>query len=88
MATWKYNYNLCVACEVKEETIEHFLTCKSYESKTSENSWIAMKGSSIEKRMEISQEVKERQQARKKIIEQYEAGHPQSHPGSRAPGNC
>ena len=47
-----------------------------------------MKGSSIEKQFEIAQEVKERQQQRRKIIEQYEAGHPQSHPGSRAPGNC
>ena len=47
-----------------------------------------MKGSSIEKQFEKAQEVKERQQQRKKIIGQYEAGRPQSHPGSRAPGNC
>ena len=28
---WKYFDNLCVLCELKEETISHFLSCNSYE---------------------------------------------------------
>ena len=29
---WKYHDNLGVACEIKEETMNHFLSCKSYEN--------------------------------------------------------
>ena len=29
--SWNYENTLCVMCEMLEETIEHFMTCKTYE---------------------------------------------------------
>ena len=85
---WKYYDNLCVACELKEETMNHFLTCTSYENLPSEISWEQVKGNNVERQFEIARKVKSRQLKRKKIIDNFEAGHPQDHPGSRAPGSC
>ena len=28
--SWKYNDNLCVMCDIKEENITHFLECSKY----------------------------------------------------------
>ena len=78
---WKYYDNLCVACELKEETMNHFLTCTSYENLPSEISWEQVKGNNVERQFEIARKVKSRQLKRKKIIENFEAGHPQDHPG-------
>ena len=36
---WKYYDNLCVFCEIKEETISHFLSCKTYDNIPQENHW-------------------------------------------------
>ena len=87
---WKYHDNLCVACELKEENMNHFLTCTSYESLSPENNWEQVKenDTSVERQFEIAKIVKARQLKRKKIIENFEAGHPQDNPGSRAPVSC
>ena len=89
--TWQlreYHDSLCVACEIKEETMTYFLICNSYENTPSETNWNDIKGNFIEKQLEIATNVKVRQQIRRKLINQYEASHPQGHPGSRAPGSC
>ena len=31
--SWNYENTLCVMCEMFEETIEHFMTCKTYGKK-------------------------------------------------------
>ena len=73
---WKYFDNLCVSCEIKEETMNHFLTCKSYEDQPCEENWEEIKGNCIERQHEIAIVVKARNEKRKEIIERAEAGHP------------
>ena len=85
---WKYFDNLCVACEIKEESIHHFLTCTSYENVACEENWKTILNNEIDKQFEIAQIAKQRQRIRKQIIDKYEVGHPQVPSGSRAPGNC
>ena len=65
-----------------------FLICTSYDNLPSEISWEQVKGNNTERQFEIARKVKSRPLKRKKIIENFEAGHPQHHPGSRAPGSC
>ena len=36
---WEYNDNICVKCETAAETMNHFVSCKSYSSDTSVNDW-------------------------------------------------
>ena len=77
---WKYFDNLCVVCETKAETMEHFLSCSSYENVAQEHNWKAI----LENRQfEIANIVKARQKYRKNIIDKYEAGHLQVSSGSR-----
>ena len=55
-----------------------------------ENNWEQVKenDTSVERQFEIAKIVKARQLKRQKIIENFEAGHPQDNPGSRAPVSC
>ena len=85
---WEYHDYLCVSYEIKEETMTLFLTCNLYEDTPSESNWNDIKGNCIEEQLEIATKVEVKQQIRSKLIEQYEASHPQGHPGSRAPGKC
>ena len=85
---WKYYDNLCVVCEKKSETIDHFMTCKSYGIITSEHSWRLLLENNPDIQFEIAENIKRRLTIRKKIIELYEAGHPQDIADSRAPGDC
>ena len=85
---WRYFDNLCVVCQLKEETIQHFLSCPTYEKTPQENSWRDIKRDNVERQFEIAQIVKERWNIRKRHIEKYEAGQPQDQFGSRAPGHC
>ena len=73
---WKYFDNLCVLCEIKEETMDHFLSCKTYENIPQELDWKEIKGSCVERQFEIAAIVRARQKKRKETIESYEAGHP------------
>ena len=73
---WKYFDNLCVLCEIKEETMDHFLSCKTYENIPQELDWKDIKGSCVERQFEIAVIVRARQKKRKETIESYEAGHP------------
>ena len=85
---WKYFDNLCVACEVKKETMTHLLKCSSYENVPCENKWEEIKRSNKERQFEIAQKASTRQKLRRQIIDKFGAGHPLNPPGSRAPGSC
>ena len=75
---WKYYDNLCVFCELKEETIDHFLVCKTYDNLPQENRWEDVYGNCVERQFEIAKIVKVRIERRMKLIDIYEAGHTQT----------
>ena len=50
----KYFGNLCVSCEMKEETLRHFLNCHTYEKLPNENHWEDIKGNCIERQYKIA----------------------------------
>ena len=79
---------MCVVCETKAETMDHFLTCSSYENIAQELNWKAILENNTEDQFEIAKIVKKRHQYRKHIIDTYEAGHPQVSSDSGAPGDC
>ena len=37
--SWSYENNLCLMCELKEETMDHFLICQAYGTKTEDLKW-------------------------------------------------
>ena len=51
---WKYYGNLCVSCEMKKETLRHFLNCNTYEKLPNEKNWEDIQGNCIEKQYEIA----------------------------------
>ena len=61
-------------CELKEETIDHFLVCKTYDNLPQENRWEDVKGKCVEN----AKIVKVRIDRRMKLIDIYEAGHTQT----------
>ena len=75
---WKYYDNLCVFCELKEETIDHFLVCKTYDNLPQENQWADVKGKCVDRQYEIAKIVKVRIERRMKLIDIYEAGQTQT----------
>ena len=84
---WKYHDNLCVICELKEESMDHFMTCQEYENMTQENNWKIICGDNVEYQYEIAKIIKQRQSYRSHVIEKYEAGQA-DYSGSGAPGDC
>ena len=42
-----------VVCELKEETIEHFVSCQTYEETPQENSLKDIKGDYVKRQIEI-----------------------------------
>ena len=66
---WKYEDNLCVACNVFEETMQHFMTCEKYERPNISN-WedIYEKDSNTKTKVKIAKEALERKKKRDKII--------------------
>ena len=73
---WKYFDNLCVLCETKEESINHFLNCEAYENLSQENNWEDVRGNCVKRQYEIAEIAQARMKRRKIFIEKYEAGHP------------
>ena len=53
--------NLCVVCELKSETMDHFVTCKSYENIAQEHNWKAILENNTEIQFEIAKIVRKRQ---------------------------
>ena len=82
---WEYNDNLCVACEVFEETMDHFMKCEGYVRKTKDN-WknIFENDSPDEEKFQIAVEANERKKLRKKLQEDGRT----SSPGSQGSSFC
>ena len=78
--SWKYDDNLCVMCDLKEENITHFLECSQYGNSKIEIDEIFSQNT--ENQFSIAEKVEERMLLRKKKIE---AGHDSPTPGSKAP---
>ena len=78
--SWKYDDNLCVMCDLKEENITHFLECSQYGNSKIEIYEIFSQNT--ENQFTIAEKVEERILLRKKKIE---AGHDSPTPGSKAP---
>ena len=78
--SWKYDDNLCVMCDIKEENITHFLECLKYGKEKIEIKDIYTQNT--ENQFSIAERVKERMLQRK---EKLEAGLDSPAPGSKAP---
>ena len=67
---WDYDDNLCVACQLYEENMEHFMTCESYGRKNKTN-WrkIYENDSAIEEKIAIAKEAIERKTVRNNLQE-------------------
>ena len=78
---WKYEDNLCVLCEKKEENINHFMECVEYGEPIETTTWKEVYENNAETQIKIAKEVKLRLEKRDKILK---AGldYP---PGSNAP---
>ena len=85
---WKYYDNLCVLCEVKAETMTHFMSCNLYENIPTEKTWKLIFEDNPDDQFKIAENIRKRQKLRNKKIDKYEAGQPQEWSDSRAPGDC
>ena len=63
---WKYENNLCVMCELKGESLEHFMECSMYGKKNVEVNWHDIYENDTEKQYTIAKEVKKRVKIRTK----------------------
>ena len=79
---WKYNDNICVKCETAAETMNHFVSCKSYSSDTSVNDRKRIYTDNADIQYEIAGKISSRLKIRENKLE--EAGL-DSTPGSQAP---
>ena len=68
---------MCVQCELKEETMDHFMCCTSYENCAQVHNRKIMFENDTEKQYEIEKIVSLRQKERKSFIDKFEAGQPQ-----------
>ena len=85
---WKYYDNLCVLCEEKSETIQHFMSCNAYTNIAIETDWKLIFEDNPETQFRVAENIRKRLRIRKRKIQDYEAGHPQEYADSRAPGDC
>jgi hypothetical protein len=85
---WKYYDNLCVLCEKKSETIQHFMSCNAYTNVEIETDWKSIFEDNPETQFRVAENIRKRLRIRKRKIQDYEAGHPQEYADSRAPGDC
>ena len=71
---------MCIMCEEKQETFEHFMKCNEY-GENSQSEWTDIFGNDTEKQKTIAEEVRKRTKMRKR---RQEAGQ-DSTPGSHSP---
>ena len=86
MGPWKFKDTLCVACGTISETMDHFVNCKSYESKTYRD-WKDSNGDIYEKQLKAELAIENRFLERKIMLEKQEAGQSED-ADSTAPGDC
>ena len=77
---WKYENNLCVLCELKEENMEHFMKCKEYGDTNKNLDWKDIYKNETNKQFKIAEEIKRRMKVRK-----YKQDAGLDFPGSQAP---
>ena len=78
--SWSYENNLCLMCELKEETMDHFMDCQAYGTKTEDLKWKDIYKNDTKIQYEIAKEVKKRMDIRR--VKHQESD---SSPGSSAP---
>ena len=78
--SWKYDDNLCVMCDIKEENIKYFLECSQYGKQVIEIEEIYTQNT--ENQFSIAEQIEERVLRRTKKLE---AGLDSPTPGSKAP---
>ena len=83
---WKYEDNLCILCQVKEENMDHFVICSSYSNQSSNIVWKDMLGNNVDRQFEIAQFLYERQMQRDEAMILQKGGQPLN-PGSGAPAS-
>ena len=71
---WKYDDNACVACNINEENMDHFMICNSYENCVEGNNWKIIFENNTLKQFEIAKIAQVRMQKRLQIMENQEAG--------------
>ena len=81
LAQWKHSDNVCVMCEVKEETIKHFMTCDSY-GETFED-WTSIYKNDPSKQVKIAEKTEKRLLMRE--MKMQEVGQDSSLPAPRTP---
>ena len=80
-AQWKHSDNVCVMCELKEENIEHFMTCDNYGEKIED--WKLIYENNPTKQIEVAEKTEKRLILREKKIQ--EVGQHSSLPAPRTP---
>ena len=71
---WKYEDNVCVACNLHEETIEHFLYCRAYENCAQESKWKDILENYPDIQFEIAKIAQKRLKIRQRLLENEVAG--------------
>ena len=71
---WKYEDNVCVACNLHEETIEHFLCCRAYENCAQESKWKDILENNPDRQFEIAKIAQKRLKIRQRLLENEVAG--------------
>ena len=71
--SWSYSDNICIACKKEVETMDHFMTCKTYKSDT-EKDWININGDENDIIKKVAKAVEIRVKERQCIIQKEEAG--------------
>ena len=80
---WRHENNLCVGCELKTETMTHFMQCSAYsvENRSTQMiDWKSIYENNMDKQLEVAIEVERRFKIRETLLE--EAGL-DSPPGSQ-----
>ena len=66
---WKYEDNACVACNLHEENIEHFLICEAYENCAQESKWKDILETNPYQQFYIGKIAQKRMKHRQKLLE-------------------
>ena len=69
---WKHEDNLCIMCEIKEESFKHFMNCERYGEKTID--WESIYGNDEEKQNKIAREAERRLEIRAAKIQEVGQG--------------
>ena len=65
---WKYCENLCVLCEIKSETMTHFMNCVLYRGIPIEDEWKQILTNNTTDQFRIAENIRNRHKIRNKKI--------------------